>query len=747
MLSKLRDLLKLQKSAGHATPGAGSWEELFQQAQSLQQQGQLEQAIELYSRCVESAPEQAEPYYKRANSLNALGQLEPALEDYDRAIGRNPSYTYAHCNRGTVLERLGRWDDALASYDRALELDPKDALTHYNRGSVLKNLRRYREALASYDSAIALNGNYAEAHANRGYMLQELLHHPAAVESFQRALALNPTLAQVFEAFGVSLHYVGRLEESLAAYDKAIALKPDLTSSYLKRGFVLTGLQKMDEAIASFDRAIKLDPNYAEAYYHRGYWQRMGGRFDLAARDFAKVAALTPNVEFLPGTRLESCLQVCDWNDYDVLVKEITVGVENGAHVTHPFIIMALTDSASLQQKAARIWVNHSCPADDSLGPIAPRARSQKITVGYFSADLQEHPVARLISELIEVHDRSRFEVIAFSFGPATNDDSRQRLVRAFDKFIDVRERSSAEVAALARKFNVDIAIDLSGYTINNRANIFALRAAPVQVSYLGHLGTMGASYMDYIIADRTVVTPESEGYYTERIIYLPDTHQANDRERRIADRIFTRKELGLPASGFVFCCFNTNYKISPETFAGWMRILKAVPDSVLFLYANQEVAKTNLLAQAVRQGIEPHRLVFGDRLPPQEYLARYRAADLFLDTRPYTAGTTASDALWAGLPLLTLTGEAFVSRTAASLLSAIGVPELITSTQQQYEQLAIELASNPRRLAAIRTKIQENRLTCPLFDTPRFARNLEAAYTAIYDRYQAGLPPDHVRL
>jgi predicted O-linked N-acetylglucosamine transferase (SPINDLY family) len=256
----------------------------------------------------------------------------------------------------------------------------------------------------------------------------------------------------------------------------------------------------------------------------------------------------------------------------------------------------------------------------------------------------------------------------------------------------------------------------------------------------------MGASYMDYIVADRTVVTPESETHYSEKIIYLPDTHQANDRKRRIADKVFTRKELGLPPKGFVFCCFNTSYKISPKTFAGWMRILKAVPGSVLLLFANHEAIETNLRAQAVRHGVDPRRLVFGERLPPAEYLARYRAADLFLDTLPYNAGTTASDALWAGLPVLTLTGEAFASRIAASLLSAIGVPELITSTQQQYEQLAIELALNPQRLARIRTRIQDNRLTSPLFDTPQFARNLEAAYTAIHDRYQAGLPPDHIR-
>jgi predicted O-linked N-acetylglucosamine transferase (SPINDLY family) len=745
MLPQLRDLLKLKKTPRPAEPSPGSWEEQFQQATLLQQQGRLDQAIELFSTCIELAPERAEAYYKRANSLNTLERLEPALEDYNRAISLDTSYAYAFCNRGTVLQRLGRWDEALASYDRALELDPKDALTHYNRGSVLRKLGRHEEALTSYDAALKLNGNYVEALIYRGFLLQDLSRHEAAIDSFRSALALNAALPQVFEALGVSLHYVDRLQESLAAYDRAIALKPDLASPHLKRGLVLTALEEMDEAIASFDKAIEIDPNYAEAYYHRGYWQRLGSRFDLAAKDFAMVADLTPDLAYLPGTRLDSSMQVCDWSQYDTLVRQVTVGIENDERVAPPFVVMTLTDSVRLQQKAARTWVNHFCPADGSLGPIAPRARPQKLTIGYFSADLQEHPVARLISELIEIHDRSRFEVIAFSLGPESNHECRQRLVRAFDRFIDVRERSSAGIATLARKLNVDIAIDLGGHTIGNRVDIFALRAAPVQVSYLGLLGTTGASYMDYILADRTVVTPATESYYDEKIIYLPDTHQANDRQRRIADKIFTREELGLPANGFVFCCFNSSFKILPKTFASWMRILKAVPSSVLFIFANHPATETNLRAHAASHGVDSHRLVFGKRLPPEEYLARYRTADLFLDTQPYTAGTTASDALWAGLPLLTLTGESFSSRTAASMLAAIGAPELITSTQQQYEQLAIELASSPQRLATIRAKIQDNRLSSPLFDTPRFARNLEAAYTAIYDRYQSGLPPDHV--
>jgi predicted O-linked N-acetylglucosamine transferase (SPINDLY family) len=312
---------------------------------------------------------------------------------------------------------------------------------------------------------------------------------------------------------------------------------------------------------------------------------------------------------------------------------------------------------------------------------------------------------------------------------------------------VEVRGRSDLEVAALARSLNVDIAVDLGGYSLDARPNIFALRAAPVQVSYLGYLGTMGADYIDYIVADRVAVTADSESHFSEKIIYMPDCHQVNDRKRRIADKVFTREELGLPPTGFVFCCFNTSYKIAPATFAGWMRILKAVPDSVLLLFASHAATENNLRIYAARHGVDPQRLVFGARLPPAEHLARYRAADLFLDTWPYNAGTTASDALWAGLPVLTLTGESFASRIAASLLTALGVSELIASTQQQYEQLAIELALHPQRLTEIRAKVQDQRLSSPLFDTPRFARNLEAAFTAIHERYLTGSAPDHIRL
>jgi predicted O-linked N-acetylglucosamine transferase (SPINDLY family) len=384
------------------------------------------------------------------------------------------------------------------------------------------------------------------------------------------------------------------------------------------------------------------------------------------------------------------------------------------------------------------------CPPDQSLGPIPKRTPHKKIRIGYFSADFREHPVSRLLAELIEIHDRSRFEVIAFSFGPDTKGDLRERLERAFDRFLDLKDSSDMEIASLARSLTIDIAVDLGGYTHQSRPNVFALRAAPSQVSYLGYLGTMGAPYMDYLVADAAIIPPGEHQHYSEKIIYLP-SYQVNDSRRRIAERTFTRRELGIPPTGFVFSCFNSNYKISRDTLALWMRILRRVEGGILFLNADNELAKRNLLNETRRLGVDSHRIVFGERLGVEDYLARFRTMDLFLDTLPYNAGTTASDALWAGLPVLTCTGATFAGRVATSVLRAIDLPELITGTPAQYEELAVALASNPSRLAQIKTKLAANRLTRQLFNSRIFTKHLETAYTNIYQHQQSNLPPDHI--
>jgi predicted O-linked N-acetylglucosamine transferase (SPINDLY family) len=428
-------------------------------------------------------------------------------------------------------------------------------------------------------------------------------------------------------------------------------------------------------------------------------------------------------------------------------LARLTAGIERDEPQAHPFAFLTFWDSPRLQRKAAEIWVAETCPPDASLGAIAPRPPHGKIRVGYFSGDFRDHPTARLLSELIETHDRNRFEVIAFSFGPNTQDDSRKRLERAFDRFLDVRAESNVDIAALARTLNVDIAVDLCGYIHGSRPQIFALRAAPLQVSYLGFPGTMGARYMDYLVADATVITPGSEQHYVEKIIYLPNSYQVNDTQRLIADGTPSREALDLPAEGFVYCCFNNNYKLVPATFAGWMRILSQVPGSVLWLLEDNAAAADSLRHSALQAGVRPERLVFGKRISPEDHLARHRRADLFLDTLPYNAHTTASDALWVNLPVLTLAGESFAARVAASLLKAVDLPELIATTQAEYEAMAIELGSNPERLADIKKKLAAHRLAKPLFDSRLFARHLETAFSVIHERHRAGLAPDHLHV
>ncbi|HEY2591267.1 MAG TPA: hypothetical protein VGI35_06715, partial [Steroidobacteraceae bacterium] len=425
-------------------------------------------------------------------------------------------------------------------------------------------------------------------------------------------------------------------------------------------------------------------------------------------------------------------------------VAQLSGAIERGRCVLRPFAALSLFDSPSLQRKVAGIWARETCRPAKRLGPVRRHRWHEKVRVGYFSADFRNHAVSILAAELFERHDRRRFELTAFAVGPDIRDEVRTRVEAAFDRFIPAFDRSDEEVAALARHLEIDIAVDLGGYTQHARPGIFARRAAPIQVGYLGYLGTMGADFMDYLIADQIIVPPERRRHYAEKIAYL-SSYQVNDSKRHAAARAFSRAELGLPSTGFVFCCFNANYKINPEMFASWMRILTAVPGSVLFLLGGSPAAERNLREHAERSGMEPARLVFGGKLPYADYLARYRAADLFLDTLPYNAGTTASDALWMGLPVLTCAGEAFSARMGASLLTAVGLPELITVDRSHYERLAVELATRPDALAAIGRRLEEARSGAALFDTTRFTGELEALYERMYRRHHLGLLPEHL--
>lgn len=709
------------------------------------QQGNLEESVRLLRLSLQINPNQPEALSFLGSALQHLGRLDDAVAAFDRAIALKPDLVEVLVNRGLVLRDLKRLDEALASCDRAIVLRPDHAEALNNRGLVLQDLERFDEALACFDRAIALKPDLAALHDNRGNSLYHLKRVEEALASIDRAIALNPDFAEAHNHRGNALQHLKHTAEALASYDRAIALKPDYAEAYMNKGNALLAPQRFEEALASYDRAIALKPTFVEALIHRGNMLKDRKRYDEALESYDRAIAINPDHEFLYGSRLHTKMQICDWRDLENQGRQLQAKIDAGKKVTGPLTVLALSDSPALQRKAAEIYTRSQHPLSHALPEIGKTPRHAKIRIGYFSADFRNHPVSILAAELFETHDKSRFELTALSFGPETDDDLRQRVMGAFDRFIDVRHMSDKEVALLARDLEIDIAIDLGGYTQDCRPDIFAMRAAPVQVNYLGYCGTMGAEFMDYLIADPVVIPEESRQYYCEKIAYLP-CYMPSDSKRRVADPVFTRKDLGLPKSGFVFCCFNNSNKISPDTFDAWMRILKRVDGSVLWLSSFNKKAASNLANEAVRRGISAERVIFADLMPLQEdHLARIRLADLFLDTLPYNAHTTASDALWVGLPLLTCRGQSFAGRVAASLLNTIGAPELITSSREEYEARAVGLATDPEMLKEIREKLAQNRQVMPLFDTPLFTRYLEAAYTAMHERSQAGLPPDHI--
>jgi len=558
---------------------------------------------------------------------------------------------------------------------------------------------------------------------------------------------LKPDFADAYYNQGNALKELKRLDEALASYDKALALKPDYADAYNNRGNALQDLKRLDEALASYDKALALKPDYADAYNNRGNALRELKRLDEALASYDKALSLKPDFAFLSGMRLYTKMKLCDWASLAENIAQLTDAVSQSQPVTPPFSLLGLVDSPKLHQLASKVYAENKYPKQETLGAFNPRIPGRKIRVGYFSADFREHAVSFLIAELLEVHDRNQFEVFGFSFSNPASSPMSQRIKFGCDEFIDVRARSDREVAELSRQKRIDIAVDLGGYTKDSRPGIFAYGAAPIQVNYLGYISTLGTSYMDYIIADKIALPPETQSDYTEKVVYLPHCYQVSDSKRKISDRQFTRQELGLPETSFVFCCFNNTYKILPATFDSWLRILKAVEDSVLWLLEDNPTAAKNLNKEAEVRGIDSHRLVFAKRISAEDYLARYKVADLFLDSLPYNAGTTANDALWMGLPVLTYMGKSFVSRMAGSLLNAIRIPELITYTQGAYEAKAIELATHPDKLQDIKNKLIQNRYTTPLFNGKLFAKHLEAAYEAMLERYQAGLPPDVIEI
>jgi len=678
----------------------------IQQALTFHQQGQLARAEPLYRAILEKAP-------NHFDARHLLGVIELQRRNFEtavlllsHAVTLNPHHAPSHLNIGTALRGLGRPGEALASYDRALAIRPDYAEALNNRGIALRDLERTDEALASYDHALALKPDFAEALNNSGNALRDL----------------------------------GRHDEALARYARALAIKPDYAEALNSCGNTLHGLDRLDEAIGCYDRALAIKPDYAEALNSRGAALFEFGRHEEAARDFARLLAIEPNFKYAVGNLLYSNLYSCDWAEYDGTVSAVEAGVSTGLSVASPSLFLSVPASPDGQHQCARSYVSDKYPAKRAIW-LGERYRHDRIRIAYLSADFHDHATSRLMVELFETHDKSRFETIAVSFGPDLRDGLRARLERSFARFIDVGEKGDYDVALLLRALEIDIAVDLKGHTGKGRPRISSFRPAPIQVNYLGFPGTMGAEYIDYIIADRFVIPEDHHSFYSEKVVYLPDSYQPNDSKRLIGDYRPTRAEVGLPDVGFVFCSFNHNYKITPLVFDIWMRLLHQVEGSVLWLLGGSPAAIRNLRREAENRGIAPDRLVFAPRMKQEDHLARHRLAGIMLDTLPVNAHTTASDALWAGLPVVTCMGAGFAGRVAASLLNAVGLPELSTETLADYAALALELARNETMLAAIKAKLARNRDTYPLFDTDRFRRHIESAYETMWARHQRGEP------
>ena len=697
-----------------------------------------DEAIADFGKAIGLNPRYAEAFCNKANSYVALEQFDDALPEYKRALELKPDLAEAWCGCGGAYWNLKRHEEASAAYDRALKLKPNFVEAWLGHGNASAELKRYDEACAAYDKALALKPDLANAWLGRGNVFTELKRYDEAFAAYDKALSIKPDLASAWLGCGNVFSHFKRHDKAFAAYDKALALEPDLADAWFGRGNVLHDLNRHDEASAAYDKALSIKPDLEGAWHGRGNVFMHFKRYDEAIAAYDKALALNPDLNYAAAARMHAKLQLCDWTNLKEEAGQL-LSISGDRVASAPFLLLGIPSSPSDLLQCTRRYVKE-------LPRFAPLWRGEiyshdRIRVAYLSADFREHPVAYLTAGLFEQHDRSQFEVTGISFG---SDDSpiRERVKAALGHFIEVGDKTDQDIAEWIRRSEIDIVVDLMGHTQHSRFSVFARRSAPIQVNYLGFAGTTGADCIDYILAESTIIPAEHRRFYAEHVAWLP-SYQPNDDKRQISERTPSRAECGLPNDGFVFSCFNSSFKIMPEMFDIWMRLLQAVDGSVLWLGGYNKTAADNLRREADRRGVTAKRLIFAEHMPQiADHLARLRQADLFLDTLPYNAHTTASEALWAGLPVITCIGSAFPGRVAGSVLKSAGLDELVTTSLEEYETLALKIARDRALLATLKAKLAASRDNCLLFDTGRFTRNIERAYTTMVETHRRGEPP-----
>jgi predicted O-linked N-acetylglucosamine transferase (SPINDLY family) len=729
-------------AAREPSPGSAA---LLQQALALAGQRDLMGADAACQTLLRDEPDYAEAHHLRGMLLWSMGRRHEAVESFERVLRLRPGEVQTLSKRGHVLLELARYGEALADFEQLQAIAPMSLHILNGRGIALRRLGRLEEALECFQTALRQDPHSPEALTNQGAVLLQLHRPEAALASLDRAVAIRPDFRLALGNRGSVLLELGRAPEALACFDACLASVPHDADVLCNRGNALRILRRHEEAVLAYERALILKPHLSEALMNLGVVLGDLQRHEQAAQAFRRLRASGAEFDYSAGSLLFAEMSCADWSGWSAARERLCEAALQSRRVVFPFPMLSFTHSAQQQRACAQLYVADRCASEGLTLYAGEHYAHERIRVAYLSADFREHAVAHVAAGVFEQHDRGRFETIALALQAHPHPSRmRERLRAAFAQFYDVSALSDREAAQLLRRLEVDIAVDLTGHTTGGRPGILAFRPAPIQVNYLGFPGTLGAPYIDYLIADPIVIPAHEEPAYLERIVRLPHCYLPNDARPAAAPaNPPTRSANALPEHGVVFCAFNNTYKINPDLFSVWMRLLQRTPESVLWLRAAEPLVTVNLRREALAWGIAPERLVFAPYLEDlEQHLARYALVDLFLDTLPYNAHATANDALRAGVPVITCRGSTFAGRVAASQLTALGVPELITESLPEYEALAARLASDPQARVQLRAKILAHQSTHPLFNTSLYRQHLESAFLTMHQRHQQRLPP-----
>ena len=678
---------------------------------ALSLNNQLDEAIVYFDKSAKLDPRNLKALSRKAVTLRKINRFNEAIECFQKIIDLSSDYIDAYIQKAELLYVIGKLEESLYIYQQAIKIDIENADLYIRCAIIFNKLGRVDEAISSYYKSIEMKPKDSVGYKGLGYIYKALRKYDQSYLYLKKAININPDY-EVYSNLGQLCCQMGNYKEGIIYYDKANMFETGKAEAYCLKAYAQIAEDNITQAISSFDKAIENEKDHAFTFGERLYWKN----------------------------------NICDWSNFEHDLNFINLKTKENKCISPPLAACSFSDDPEIQKLGAELFVNQRFPSDKSLGPINKYSKNKRIKIGYFSGDFRDHPVAYLVTELFEKHDKSKFELFAFSVSDRIESETRLRIEKPFDEFIDVANLSDKDVALLAREKKIDIAIDLGGFTKNSRPSIFSMKVAPIQINYLGYPGTTGADYIDYNISDKFIIPEELQKYYTEKIIYLPRCFQPNEEKLTLGKKIFSRESEGLPETAFIFCCFNNSWKITPKIFKLWMNLLSVVDGSVLWFPGFSQVAINNLRSESVKLGIDQNRLIFSTKENLREdYYSKIKLADIFLDCFPYGAHTTASDFLRSGVPIVTLRGTTFPSRVASSLLINLNLSELIATTELNYESLAIELARNPKYFEEVKAKLIKNINSSTLFNTAQYAKSIESSYIQAYDRYHNCLKPDHI--